>query len=637
MARQIAVLMSILNNDNQRKIVEGMIDAAKETDCNLFIFASYVSHRDREECVRGANQILYLPDFDAFDGAIFAKNTIQYPPAAEYAEHELLKKHLPTVSIDVEIPGMSSVCFSSYEAEYRMVEHFITEHGCRDIHYISGPLFHMEAQKRYQAYCDVLKKYGIPYREDYVFEGYFMEDSGRAAVKKFLKDGTCPKVIICANDDMAVGAMETLKQHGYRIPEDVAVAGFDNAELSELQSPALTTVEKDQHEVGYRAVYEVLSLLEGGAPQNHVVHGHLEIRKSCGCRMEDQLTPEKLREKFVHWHSMTQSIGDGMRNMISDFYGLETPEELFEVLKKYIAQLEVGSFYLCLCDRERLFGRREDAFMGVFDIPQANLDYTEEISLPIAYEEGEFHSYEKFPKGLVLPKECREKSGGNYYVVLPVYYQSCCYGYCISGNCHLPLEDGLYYSWLMNIGIGLENVRKWMMLSDVVLRLNGMWAYDTLTHLYNRAGFFYYAESMLEEMKIREEKVFLLFMDIDGLKQVNDNFGHEAGDVLIRGMAEVLKASVKEGQIIMRYGGDEFVILGSCADRADAQQLAQTIRDGMEQRNRRGDIPFPLSASIGVSCYHASEITNLDRLIEQADKKMYDEKRRKRTAKRKQN
>ena len=182
----------------------------------------------------------------------------------------------------------------------------------------------------------------------------------------------------------------------------------------------------------------------------------------------------------------------------------------------------------------------------------------------------------------------------------------------------------------MSIGIGLENIRKWMLLKDTVDRLNQMWVYDMLTHLYNRAGFYHFAKPMLTKMKKRGEEAFLLFLDIDGLKTVNDTLGHEMGDLLIGSMAEIIKRNVGENELAMRYGGDEFVIFGSHTPEGRMEELMQTIRCEMDAWNNSNKA-FKMSASVGSSRFMAAEIGDLSERIEQADKRMYEEKRLKKS------
>ena len=188
----------------------------------------------------------------------------------------------------------------------------------------------------------------------------------------------------------------------------------------------------------------------------------------------------------------------------------------------------------------------------------------------------------------------------------------------------------MFYACVMNLGIGLENIRKWMLLKDTVSRLNDMWIYDTMTGIYNRAGFYHHARKMFQDLKEQSAKIFIVFVDVDGLKPINDNLGHEAGDNLIREMAEAIKLISNEHRLSMRYGGDEFGIFGECQEDETEESILSEIRESMEQRNAIGQYPFTLSASLGITIYEAKDAGKLEKLVELADQKMYEEKRRKR-------
>ena len=630
MAKQIAVIMCAINLDNQRKLFEGMIKAAKETDVNLYAFSNYISFRDKMENAQGAYQIMHLPDFREFDGVIFVPNTLQYPPAVDYVKQEIGDLKIPAVSIDKQVEGMGGIGIASYEAEFAMVEHFILEHGCKEIIYISGPTFNPEGQKRYQAYCDALEKHQLEYKPENVYEGVFTAESGQEIAQEILKREEFPRYIICGNDALAIGAMEMFKEHGYLAPDDIKIAGFDNGELSGFQNPPMTTVDKNQHEVGYEAVYEILKQLDGGETGWREVECKLEIRQSCGCTKEEAFDLPKLKDRYVNQQVVMQRIGDIIRNMTSEISGLETAAELIEAMKKYVRQMQFSSFYLCLCESKELFGAEEVDLSGTIDIMQLNADYTPNMRMALAYENEEFVEYPSFCKGKVLPDEIRKRSGGNFYVAVPIYYQRCCYGYCVAGNSHFPLEYSLYFSWVTNIGIGMENIRKWLLLKNTVVKLNGMWTRDTMTKLYNRAGFYHVAEAKFTEYQMRDAKVFLTFVDVDGLKPINDTLGHEMGDAVICEMAEIIKQVINEERFAMRYGGDEFVIFGLSKEEDDEMTIIRELRHRMEQRNARRVYPFDVKASIGNTVYRAKDMESLEEMIEIADKKMYEEKRKKR-------
>lgn len=102
-----------------------------------------------------------------------------------------------------------------------------------------------EGRERYNAYRDAMEEQGIPVCDNQIYHGNYNRESGRKAVEQFMKYNM-PQAIVCANDAMAIGAMERLQQNGYRIPEDVIVTGFDNDELSEFLCHHLQRLTEDR-------------------------------------------------------------------------------------------------------------------------------------------------------------------------------------------------------------------------------------------------------------------------------------------------------------------------------------------------------------------------------------------------------
>ena len=161
--KQIAVVLGAINLENQKKLLVGMENAAKELNYNLFVFTNYVGTRETEESIMASSQILRLPDLDKFDGVVLVPNTIHNPFALKKILEDLNKLDKPVVSIDRKFDGMSCVGIDSYTAEFEMVEHFIS-HGYKDILYVPGAVqVSTEAQKRLDAYKDAMEKNGLPF------------------------------------------------------------------------------------------------------------------------------------------------------------------------------------------------------------------------------------------------------------------------------------------------------------------------------------------------------------------------------------------------------------------------------------------------------------------------------------------
>lgn len=626
MKKQLAVMMCAISFDNQRKILEGIIAGAKERDCNVFAFTNHVSYGEKELNKQGAFKIMELPDFNLFDGVILAGNTIQYQPAAGSLIRQIQRCGVPVVGIDDEIEGMGHVGISNYNAQKQIVEHIIYAHHKERIAYVTGQISNTAGRERLNAYQDAMMEAGLTVDKKLIYKGDYDVESGRKAVKCFhIQNIQMPEAIICANDNMAIGVMNQLELYGYHVPEDDIVTGFDNDQMTQYYNPTITTVDTCQFARGYKAVEILFSDQKN---QKITVETEMHIGGSCGCK-ETGMSIREVQKNYVDDIQTMRQTADGIKNMITEFSGLEQETELMEALKKYVVQSDMKGFYLCRCNNEIGYGLEQDVPDSQLDMKEVNTEYTEKMRVALACEKGFFPRYEDIDRGDIIPRKAKEGKDNNFFVVVPIFYQNYCYGYCVSVDSYFPLKCELFFSWTLNIGIGLENIRKIQMLNRMLNRLNNMWMYDTLTQIYNRAGFFYYAGTLLQKLKQQGEAVELLFADINGLKKVNDTLGHLVGDKFIREIANCFKENLKEEQILMRYGGDEFVLFGRIADGDGMEEQIRSIRESIKRRNTLQNYEFPLSASIGCAVYQASEIQDLNVIIEQADHKMYEEKRKK--------
>jgi diguanylate cyclase (GGDEF)-like protein len=150
---------------------------------------------------------------------------------------------------------------------------------------------------------------------------------------------------------------------------------------------------------------------------------------------------------------------------------------------------------------------------------------------------------------------------------------------------------------------------------------------DELTGLLNRRGFITLAEHELRTSRRTGARLWLLFADLDGLKEINDLHGHEAGDRALVEIAELLRAgSFRQSDLVARLGGDEFAILAAETSRTDGGTLARRIDDAVHRADTSSGRDFALSLSIGTAVYDPERPQTLDSLIGEADRRMYEVK-----------
>ena len=225
-----------------------------------------------------------LPDYDTEDvRPIFSAFLSQHVDGIIWAVPEVgeNRKWVDHPPADVDIPlvyiamepreNLSIVSFDNYLGGRMAMSHLL-EQGCRRIGHISGPLDWWEARQRMAAWKDALLEKGLEASDRYCVEGTWSSASGALAIEILFHQ--CPDMdaIFVANDQMALGVLEFFAEKKIRIPEDIAIVGFDNIHESAFFFPPLTTVQQDQYEVAKVAVAEVIKIIEAGWQGTESVH-----------------------------------------------------------------------------------------------------------------------------------------------------------------------------------------------------------------------------------------------------------------------------------------------------------------------------------------------------------------------------
>ena len=152
---------------------------------------------------------------------------------------------------------------------------------------------------------------------------------------------------------------------------------------------------------------------------------------------------------------------------------------------------------------------------------------------------------------------------------------------------------------------------------------------DELTGLLNRRSGKIILENSFERSKAEMLNLAVSFCDIDGLKYVNDAYGHEEGDWYIVSIAEVILANLREDDFAFRYGGDEIIIILNNCDEEKSNTIIKRINNSIERKKNEFEKPYKMSVSIGTVHLYSKENTTIDDLIARADNLMYEEKKRK--------
>ncbi len=311
--RMIGVLVPSLTWPFIPEIVQGVAEFVERSSYELILYSTSTSSVSHISEASGKTAGNHNATLDRILDARLTAGLVAITPGQSAARlTQLYEQGFPVVLIDDQgLPTSAPwVGADNRTGAYQAVRHLISL-GHRRIAHIKGPASYQCSQERYYGYCQALVEAELTPDPSLVVQGDFEVASGRAAAHMLFSMAERPTAIFAANDHMAWGVMEVAEELGLRVPEDVALVGFDNMATSAHKRPPLTTVRQPFHEMGRRAAEVLLGLLESprhlplypGAtpflkssllssaynePIRIVLETNLVVRESCGVQ---QLMP----------------------------------------------------------------------------------------------------------------------------------------------------------------------------------------------------------------------------------------------------------------------------------------------------------------------------------------------------------
>jgi len=246
-SRTVMFIFSDFDRDFYLKIIEGISDCLEENGYDLIV----CTNRSSIKFMQGKMACGVI----SLDGKLSDETLISFARAK-----------LPIVLmdrfLDAHSPYIKSVIVDNYPVMSALVQKLINR-GFQRFGFLGGLAHTLDNQERFAAFEETLRKHDIPFDRSYYYHGNYRENSGYQAAKIMILSNDLPEVLVCANDNMAIGAIKAFEEHGIRVPDDISVTGFDDSDIAMMKG--LTTVSIPRYESGYLAAKELLAMIKGTA------------------------------------------------------------------------------------------------------------------------------------------------------------------------------------------------------------------------------------------------------------------------------------------------------------------------------------------------------------------------------------
>ena len=629
--KRIGLFVAYPELTHVRRVIEGTKAQCAKYDYDLCVFASNVHFSfPHLNYLRGEANIFELANFDELDGVIL-DNVTMVGDKDDKIQKRLLERlaeypDLPKFALELPSEGVELIESDSEEILREECRHVIEVHGCRKICVLTGTRGNEIAETRLSILLDEIRKHDLEVLPEHIVYGDFYYYSGDELARN-IADGKVekPDAVVCASDCMAMGLVDRLNKLGIRVPEDIVVVGFDASDEGAINITTIASYEPAEKEMGAVAVDRIREIIEPGAeiiPYTRKMHDHFHAGASCGCRVTPVYSMRRFRD-YLYISSYNPAdednehatgIGAFMEGYIMEgFTASATSEECIRKIYDYADLLKpYRNFYLCL--KEDWKNMDNEMYDG----------YPEKMLLYAAVSQVGEESFcgakeaVSFDTSRMLPKLYEEADKASVYYFSPIHFDGALIGYAVLQRdlVDQPVINVLFRSWIRYINNALEMTRSKERLETLSIR-------DMMTGLYNRRGMYEMYRSMIAGAK-DGDSLFVAVADMDGLKYVNDTFGHSEGDFGIKAVSSTLASVAKTGEICVRSGGDEFFLIGiGKYSSGDEAERALTFTDALAKVSEEAGKEYNISASIGCVVFEDCKQITLDNALSEADERMY--------------
>ena len=642
--KRVGVLVNTIYSEYAVSFMKGIDRYCVENDCSYVLMP----------LERGKNSGIYdyhcetLLSFvnkNNLDGIVFATATLANnfkTDLPRLVETIKMLPPIPKVSVGYEIEGIPAIKINSNKTVQDLVSHLVECHGCKKFVIMRCDSGNFESLERERCVLETLEKYGITVEPKCILNGNFLFDNAYSSMSNFLRanEGIDFDAVVCLNDSMAMGVMNCLIDRGVKVPDQVKVTGFDNVFETNPAELDITTIDQRIDGFAYDAMDMVCDIINGERVEPlRMSDSALMIRHSCGCETKPVDKELVYESSLKRRYDIFRTGGNQLYMLHYFLMETQTPvplENLYSRLHYSLCLFDISGMVLVLYNHSVYFEKNSD-----FKRPDAA-----RVAMSFFNEKSFERPDISFnPNARILPAEIMERMEGGY-TLYPIFAECFQYGYMFF---RLGRFERIFYQSVFeliskeivtSIKITGEQTEKNSLKNQNVTleqyseKMHRLSFTDEMTGLLNRRGFYEYARRQITASLEAGRTGLIIYCDMDGLKKINDTYGHDVGDRAIKYEAQILKSVFRSTDISGRLGGDEFAVLACDMKLKDFPRIKRAMAAECDKINSGSLEPFTLSVSVGCAEFTPAR-SDIEELLNFADTSQYEDKRAKKEAEKK--
>ncbi|MCI7805002.1 MAG: substrate-binding domain-containing protein [Oscillospiraceae bacterium] len=489
---KIGVIIPAVTDSLESELLEEIYYQSARLGYDIIVFTNASNSLDsitEDNYILGEEKIYELLSSIRLDGVLFAAGRFHSLRVIRYITDIIKKSGIPCVVLEKKQDDFPYVYTSQRDEIFAVTEHLITVHGFERIFCLTGPEGSYEAEERLAGFRMAMEHYELD-SNNYSY-GDFWENSAKLLAGNIAEGKIeMPEAVVCTNDTMAVNLCDALNSHGIKVPEQIAVTGYDGNFEALSYEPVITTVVHKEKELAFKAMAKINEMIKPEISEHRFTKKYnVRYGESCGCLPKRVNSQKKMHYNIVQNKVMQESyLNSNLMVKMSQAVNLKDFTDIIDSLVYLIPELK--QLDICLCNNTFPYGKITE-----------NSNYTQKMLMLLSkkwsYNEKDNYLFET---EIILPA-LEQEHEPQFVVLLPIHYDSWNIGYMAmyyenGGKYHI---DTFLQYWRDSLANGLHTLSNKLSIEHMNKVIEEYSVRDQLTGMLNRKGLFRTADEFITE------------------------------------------------------------------------------------------------------------------------------------------